>query len=393
MSDLNQQKQTYRKKYLEFIESSNDGSIDEDISYFKVNWEFLSLDEQRNIAEQIQTWESSPERSGPEAQVKEKTKRKILKDITARLGIPTNLKDAANKFKSNTIKKLKQAIPSPGIIIGRVFNPRRPREGAKIDPENFNKINKSIVISNDDLPKIYQKDNGKKHLIVFHVENNNTVLVFRMANFTGFTDSINPTFQDFKYVGRAEPYYQYTGVTRNVSFSFDVVVHNREDVGVIYNKVNTLISLAYPHKYTETKMIEPNIVKLTIADYLVKAPLFMTGIQITPSDEVTFQESKPSILTINVQGNILQNEEYPIFDSSNKPSYVNNRQRLLDSEAEAERLRQQERISRFQSSVKSKLDRETNDSFNRNIIIPTSRNKGGQNGIVEVLELEKIKFL
>ena len=37
MSDLNQQKQTYRKKYLEFIESSNDGTFEEDINYFNEN--------------------------------------------------------------------------------------------------------------------------------------------------------------------------------------------------------------------------------------------------------------------------------------------------------------------------------------------------------------------
>jgi len=362
MSDINQQKDVYRKKYLEFLDSINDGTLDDDITYAKQNYDALKVNDRNAIVEQIQVWETSPIRNGPEAQVKEQTRKKILKDIVARLGVPTSVKDAASKLKSNAIKKIKQAIPSPGVVIGRVFNPRRPKNGAKIFPENFNKVNKEITIASWNVSELYQEDNGRKHLIVFHIENNNRALVFRMANFTGFTDSITPTFLDKKYIGRAEPYYQYNGVTRNVSFSFDLVVHNREDVSSIYNKLNTLISLAYPFNYTDTKMIEPNIVKLSVAEYIVKKPLFLTGIQITPSDEVTFQNSKPSILTVNVQGNLLQNEEYPIFESQQDTSYVNDRVR---------------------SKGVRKLERPTYD-FGRNIVDISSVSRAGGVGSVEV---------
>lgn len=328
MSDINQQKDTYRKKYEEFLDSIEGGTASEEITYLKTNYEALKVDDRRAIQEQINTWKSLPEGTGPQAQVKEQTRKNILKDIASRitgpLGIPTNLKDFGARIKSNAIKSLKQAIPNPGVVAGKLFNPRRPRDKATINPENFNKINKEIVSDESKIRELEQQDNGQNHLIVFHITNNNKVLVFRMANFTGFTDSVTPTFSDSKYFGRAEPYYQYQGVSRNVSFSFDVVVHNPQDIYVIYGKVNTLISLAYPHRYTDTNMIEPNILKLSIGKYFIKKPFFMTNMTITGGDETIYYKGKPSILTINIQGNLLEGGEYPTFEGTVLSNYVDN---------------------------------------------------------------------
>ena len=322
MISIEKQKNEYRKKLLDFLKTSREQSIEINKNFDKID--NLPIRDLYDISTQIDTWKVLPEQTQPDIIKKAGVKNNILKQISSSLvgslGLPS-----ADKFKSNAIQSLRQTIPNPGTVLSKVFNPRRPRDNADVFPENFYKINKSTTLSEGDVSDLRQQDNGRSHLIIFHITNNDKILPFRMANFTGLTDSITPSFVEKRFFGRAEPYYQYTGVGRNVSFSFDVVVQNQEDVTRVYSKVNTLISLAYPHKYTNNNLIEPNILRLSIAEYMHKKPIFLTGIQVIGNDETVFYDSKPTILTLSVQGNLLESEENPTYQEINFGRYINNR--------------------------------------------------------------------
>lgn len=261
--------------------------------------------------------------------------KQISESTTGALGLPDNLKDGGKRFSSNLRNEIRNSLTNPGVILSRVLNPARER-GKKIQPDKFY-VNKSkgesIVTDN---PSTYlQEDNGQNHLISFKVENTGDYLVFRMANFNGLTDSITVNNTETRYFGRPEPFYLYQGVSRNISFNFDVVIQNGKntrrgtpsEIDIVYSKLNTLMSLAYPHSYTTNKMVEPNILKLSIGDYLTEQPFFISTITYTPSDEVVFYEGKPSIISVSVQGNLLQSEQYPKYDTRGVEfsSFVNNK--------------------------------------------------------------------
>lgn len=322
MTSIEKQRNEYRKKLLDFLRTSREQSVEINKNFDKI--EDLPTRDLYEISTQIDTWRVLPEQTQPEIVKKTQVKNSIFKQISSTLigslGLPS-----ADKFKSNAIQSLRQTIPNPGTVLSKVFNPRRPRDKADVFPENFYKINKSTTLREGDVSDLRQQDNGRSHLIIFHITNNDEILPFRMANFTGLTDAITPSFVEKRFFGRAEPYYQYTGVSRNVSFSFDVVVQNQEDVTRIYSKVNTLMSLAYPHKYTNNNLIEPNILRLSIGEYMYKKPIFLTGVQVVGGDETVFYDSKPSILTLSIQGNLLESEENPTYQSKRFGRHINNR--------------------------------------------------------------------
>lgn len=342
MSNLENQIQIYKENLDKFLNSISDGTLDEQVTYIRQNYDSLSDNEKQEIQAQITTWErigrgkikseSTDEREGIseqknnwESKTSSPTSRDILNKINSqRSTFEDESRGSTASVVSLILSRIRDKIPSGAVIANRIFNPRRPNRTSKILPESFNKVNNEVTINKNDLDGIKQYDNGESHLIVFNITNNDKVLVFRMANFTGLADTITPEFTQQKYFGRAEPYYQYSGVTRNISFTFDLVVHNKVDTSVIYSKLNSLISLAYPHKYTNNNMIEPNIIKLSIARYIVDKPFFLTNISVTGADDVVYQRSKPSIVTVNVQGNLLEANEYPSFEGTVLTNYVDN---------------------------------------------------------------------
>jgi len=210
--------------------------------------------------------------------------KQISESTTGALGLPDNLKDGGKRFSSNLRNEIRNSLTNPGVILSRVLNPVRER-GNRIQPDKFyvNKSRGESIVTDD--PSTYlQEDNGQNHLISFKVENTGDYLVFRMANFNGLTDSITVNNTETRYFGRPEPFYLYQGVSRNISFNFDVVIQNGEntrrgtpsEIDIIYSKLNTLMSLAYPHSYTTNKMVEPNILKLSIG-YGLKEELIINN--------------------------------------------------------------------------------------------------------------------
>lgn len=262
----------------------------------------------------------------------------IRKQITSFLGRSTTgalggnpLNTDNEKFKARALNDLKSKVINPGVLLDRVLNPQREL-GRKIQPETFYSSKFSSVDKESNLSE-YNDENGRKNLITFYITNTNEILVFRMANFTGFTDSISISQNSKQYFGRPEPFYQYGGVTRNVSFNFDMMVYSNDDVDKIYSKLNTLMSLGYPNRYSaQSKMYEPNILKLSIGDYLYKQPFFMTTITFTPSDDVYYYKNKPGLISVSIQGNLVQPQQTPSYETNRYGTYVNNFTNLYVSE-------------------------------------------------------------
>ena len=181
------------------------------------------------------------------------------------------------------------------------------RPGAAI-PEDRHGDLVSLLPYGEDLEKDSQGTNREFDDLVpfkfFHV-NEQKWIVFR-ANLTGITDTIQPTWNEKKYIGRADNVYTYTGTTRSINFSFTILVTSPKEMKPLYEKLSYLIGLQYPkyRKLTIGTYMEAPFVKLTIGDLFTNVPgIIDGGMTLTIDDDATWEvrQEQPADLTTGDQ--------------------------------------------------------------------------------------------
>ena len=123
-------------------------------------------------------------------------------------------------------------------------------------------------------------------------------IIFR-AILGAITDTVTADWAEEKYVGRPEQVYVYQGAGREVSFAFDIYPTTRQELPVLWEKLNYLVGLCYPSYYSRSgdtgggdimsgRMVGPWIY-LTIGDMFENSPGFLTGVTVTTGDETTWE--------------------------------------------------------------------------------------------------------
>ena len=144
--------------------------------------------------------------------------------------------------------------------------------------------------------------NGKqKDLCKFRIGviNNNdpsftTYLHFR-AFIDGMSDNYSAEWNETRYMGRAESFYNYNGFSREFSLDWTVAAQSKGELLQMYKKLNYLASVCAPD-YSENGYMRGNLIKLTIGDYLFEQPGFFSGISFSPPQE------SPWEIAVNAQG-------------------------------------------------------------------------------------------
>jgi hypothetical protein len=110
-------------------------------------------------------------------------------------------------------------------------------------------------------------------------------------HFRAFLGAINDNFRSewdsTKYVGRGEKFYNYTGFTREISFSFKVHPQSRAEMRSIYQKLNLLAASLAPD-YRNGYM-KGNLIRLTIGDYLYIVPGFISNLTYNIPEEAAWE--------------------------------------------------------------------------------------------------------
>ena len=114
------------------------------------------------------------------------------------------------------------------------------------------------------------------------------VLLFRAFLTNGFTDNNTAQLTPFRYFGRGEEYYTYGGFSRNIQFSFKIVVKSRVELYPLYKKLNALISQVYPD-YSNQGVMRAPLIKLTIGDYFYRVPGFIDSINVTADNNTPWE--------------------------------------------------------------------------------------------------------
>ena len=108
------------------------------------------------------------------------------------------------------------------------------------------------------------------------------------AYLSGISDNFQASFNNFKYVGRAETFKTYNGFDRSFSFTLKVAALSKVELTPIITKLNYIASLTAPD-YSSGGFMRSNIVYLTLGDYLANVPGFIESVNITIPDDTSFE--------------------------------------------------------------------------------------------------------
>jgi len=112
------------------------------------------------------------------------------------------------------------------------------------------------------------------------------IIVFRAA-ITSLGDTFNAGWTEVQMIGRADPNFQYSGYSRDVSLDFTVYATDRDELKPIWRKLNALAGYTAP-KYDKNNigMIAPWI-RITIGDIFYQQAAVISSLQYTYYDAET----------------------------------------------------------------------------------------------------------
>jgi hypothetical protein len=136
----------------------------------------------------------------------------------------------------------------------------------------------------------YGKDDNNDDYIKFKIYDivNKKYIIFR-AFLSGISESVTPEWSSEKYIGRPDSVHVYTGAERSMSFEFMISPNTRQELPILWEKMNYLVGLAYPSWKTMGddfggKRMEAPFIQLTIGDMYNAVPGFLSSLSITVDD-------------------------------------------------------------------------------------------------------------
>jgi len=179
-----------------------------------------------------------------------------------------------------------RSISSDGVNLSRILS---------ITSSGGNNENEIDDLKQSDLIKFFFEINNNSG----GTNTQNWFLFFR-AYLNDLGDNFKADWQPYKYVGRAENFYKYSGFSRDISLSFTVYAHSRAEMAPIYEKLNYLIGTTAPD-YSGEGYMRGNFIYLTVGDYLDNVPGIIQSIDLKPSFDAGWDIDR-DVLT----GNVLQ---------------------------------------------------------------------------------------
>lgn len=114
------------------------------------------------------------------------------------------------------------------------------------------------------------------------------IIVFR-AIINSLSDTFNPGWSPVTMIGRADPNYQYTGVSRDLNLDFTVYATDRDEMKPIWRKLNALAGYTAP-KYNNDISLGAPWMRVTIGDLFHQQPMILTSLSYTLLDSDTTWE-------------------------------------------------------------------------------------------------------
>ena len=191
-----------------------------------------------------------------------------------------------------------------------------------VTPNDANEQTDEILegFKNADLVKFFFEINNNDA----ETNTKNWFLFFR-AYINNLGDNFNGEWNPYKYVGRGETFYKYSGFSREISLDFTIYAHTRVEMIPLYEKLNYLVGTTAP-SYSGMGYMRGNFVNLTIGDYIINTPGIIKSINLKPSLEAGWD------LNRDETGKIIPLDQLPYFYRGEEKAnyFVGQLPRLVD---------------------------------------------------------------
>lgn len=216
-------------------------------------------------------------------------------------------KDLASTNYRAFNRQTKYRTGNPGVKNVDRKNPYQPIPNS--DTTTADELNLTPLYNSDKIDPLLEYADLIKFSISV-VDNNNpsqrTWIQFR-AFIDSFGDTFNASWNEYKYVGRADSMFRYGGFNRDISLGFKVFCQSRQEQLPMYQKLNYLASLAAP-SYTDSGFMRGNYVYLTVGDWLVNVPGVLKGISLGVPQDSPWEIARDA--NGNIQNDIAQLPHY-----------------------------------------------------------------------------------
>lgn len=130
---------------------------------------------------------------------------------------------------------------------------------------------------------------------------NDKYIPFR-ATIKGIQESSNASWEELAFIGRADRLYSYGGFVRTLNFNFDVFINSIVELAPTWKRINYLMTLTKPSRYTKSKptaisgkqlpynrFMVPPMVLLTIGDLYKVQPIILQTVSTTIPDDAIWE--------------------------------------------------------------------------------------------------------
>jgi hypothetical protein len=203
---------------------------------------------------------------------------------------PTNISTSPN-YKTKNIEQ-RVNLGNPGqrganrsnYTKGRLYS---AKQNNALDGLNAQYLYKSEgVKSNKELPI---NDLVKFRIAVIDNDNpKEKIFTHFRAFINSFSDNMSAQWDNFRYTGRGENFYTYQGFDASYAMSFTVVAQSKQELSVMYHKLNYIKSTLSPD-YSGQGYMRGNIAQLTMGGYLYEMPGIITSFDITIPNDTTWE--------------------------------------------------------------------------------------------------------
>ena len=161
-------------------------------------------------------------------------------------------------------------------------------EGRKIsyirDPANDPAIFEGDVLPRYKDLKTVENDKFDDAITVSFAMGTGSHVQFR-AFIRDLTQDATPDYNPSQYIGRIEKFIVYRSVERKVSFKLDILAYSKDELDIVWNRINYLTGMVYPH-HIYKGILQPNIIRMTIGNIYYDQPAYITQLN-TTFNEVT----------------------------------------------------------------------------------------------------------
>lgn len=200
------------------------------------------------------------------------------------------ISDSPDYLTKNIEQRLNQGNPGARTADRKDYSKGRPDNERGMDQINSLYLYKSDVVTTD------KRRNDIVKFRIATIDNDNPsqkVFTHFRAFINNFSDSMSAQWNDFRYIGRGENFYNYQGYQNNIQMGFTVAAQSVQELSIMYQKLNYLKSTLAPD-YSQEGYMRGSIHQLTLGGYFYETPGIITSLTYTIPNDTPWEIGIPS---------------------------------------------------------------------------------------------------